>query len=195
MNLDDFKPLTKAVTAPVTGPSSPNNLDSFVAQMRACDQKQRRRVLGMALIVCALGTVFVAVGVSGQRGTEVIGLGMMLSAAYMALKGRAFGRIDYAAPAQEFLAAAAKRYGFLGVKDVLALVPLLVMGLGGGLVIHHAAARHLTERGVGLALGGYMVFLAALCVFALVVSRKDWRRNTGGLLWEIRQRQQKLQNG
>jgi hypothetical protein len=35
MNLDDFKPLTKAVTAPATAPSSPNNFDSFIAQMRA----------------------------------------------------------------------------------------------------------------------------------------------------------------
>ncbi len=195
MNLDDIKPLTKAVTAPATAPSFPNNLDSFIAQMRACDQKQRRLVLGMALIVCGLGTVFVAVGASGQRGMEVIGLGMMLSAAYMALKGRAFGRVDYAAPAQEFLAAAAKRYGFLGMKDVLALVPLLVMGLGGGLVVHRAAARHLTERGADLALVGYVVFLIGLCVFALVVSRKDWQRDTAELLREIRQREQELQNG
>jgi hypothetical protein len=119
----------------------------------------------------------------------------MLSAGYIYLEGRAFGRVDYAASAQEFLAAAAKRYGFPGVKDVLALVPLLVMGLGGGLVVHRAAARHLTERGVELALGGYVVFLVALCVFALVVSRKDWQRDTAELLREIRQREQELRNG
>ncbi len=195
MNLDDFRPLMKGITTPTDSPSTGKNLDSFIAQMRAQDQKQRRIALGMALTLLSLGTVFVVVGVRGSIGTELIGLGIMLSSGYIYLKGRGFGRVDYAAPAREFLEAAAKRYGFLGMKDVLALIPLLVMGSGGGLVVHRAAARHLTERGAALALGGYVVFLVALCVFALVVSRKDWRKAHADLLREIRQRQQELQNG
>ncbi len=195
MNLDDLRRLMKGITTPTDSPSTGKNLDSFIAQMRAQDQKQRRLALGMALTLLSLGTVFVVVGVRASIGTELIGLGIMLSSGYIYLKGRGFGRVDYAAPAQEFLAAAAKRYSFLGMKDVLALIPLLVMGLGGGLVVHHAAVRHLTERGAGLALGGYVMFLVALCVFALVVSRKDWREAHADLLREIRQRQQELQNG
>ena len=134
-------------------------------------------------------------GASRPTGAELIGLGIMLSAAFMCLKGRWFGRVDYAAPAREFLAAAAKRYGFLGTKDVLAILPLLVMGLGGALTVHHTACRYLSDRGTLLALGGYLVFFVALCVFAFIVSRKDWRRKTGDLLEEIRQRQQELENG
>jgi hypothetical protein len=49
------------------------------------------------------------------------------------------------------------------------------MSLGGAWAVHQAAARHRGERGVALAVGGYLLFLVpcALCVFALVVSRKD----------------------
>jgi hypothetical protein len=141
VNLDDFKPLMKSVPVPTDAPSAGENLDSFIAQMRARDQKQRRLALGMALVLFSVGTVFVAVGVSASMGTELIGLGMMLSAGYSCLKGRGFGRVDYAAPAREFLAAAAERYDFLGMKDVPALVPLLVLALGGALAVYHAASR------------------------------------------------------
>jgi hypothetical protein len=54
---------------------------------------------------------------------------------------------------------------------------------------------NLTERGVWIALSGYLVFLTTLCVFALVVSREDWNRENADLLREIRQREQELQNG
>jgi hypothetical protein len=134
-------------------------------------------------------------GAARPTGAELIGLGIVLSAAFMCLKGRWFGRVDYAAPAREFLGAAAKRYGFLGTKDVPAILPLLVMSLGGALTVYHTACRYLNGRGILLALGSYLVFFVALCVFAFIVSRKDWRRQTGGLLEEIRQRQRELENG
>ena len=53
----------------------------------------------------------------------------------------------------------------------------------------------MNDRGIRLALGGYLVFFAARCVFAFIVSRKDWRRETSSLLEEIRQRRQELEQG
>ena len=46
-----------------------------------------------------------------------------------------------------------------------------------------------------LALGGGLVLFVALCVFAFIVSRKDWRRETSSLLEEIRQQRQELEHG
>ena len=92
--------------------------------------------------------------------------------------------------AREFLAAAAWRCRFLGAIHLPALLPLLVLGLGGAVTIRYTAYRYLSGRGVTLALGGYVLFFIAWCVFALVVSLKDWRRETSGLLEEIRRRQQ-----
>lgn len=195
MNLDDFKILAKGVTAPAGVPSTTENLDTFIAQMRARDLQERRRILGMALILFPVGLVFMISGASRPTGADLIGLGMVLSAAYMCLKGRWFGRVDYAAPAREFLAAAAWRYRFWGTINLPALIPLLVLGLGGAVTVHYTACRYLSSRGVTLALGGYLLFFIALCVFALVVSLKDWRRETSGLLGEIRRRQQELGNG
>jgi hypothetical protein len=137
----------------------------------------------------------VTVGASRFPGVAVIGVGSMLSAAYADLKARSFGRVEYSAPTREFLAAAAKRYGFLGMKDAPALVPLLVMGLFGALAVHQAAARDLSERGVALAVGAYLLFLVALCVFALIVSRKDWRREHAELLQETFRREHELETG
>jgi hypothetical protein len=195
MNLDDLKPLTRGVTAPAGAPSAAANLDNFMAQMRVQDQQRRRRVLGMALILFPVGLVFAVSGVTRPGGGELVGVGIMMAAAYMYLKSRGFGRVDYGAPAREFLAAAAKRYQFWGAKDVLAIIPLLVISLGGGLTIHEAAMRYLGEQGTQFALGGYLAFLIALGVFAAIVSRKQWRTETAALLEEIRRRQQQLENG
>ncbi len=195
MNLDDFKHLTKGVSAPAGALSAAENLDSFIAQLRARDQQERRRMLGMALIMFPVGLVFMISGAARPTGAELVGLGIVLSAAFMCLKGRWFGRVDYAAPAREFLAAAARRYRFWGSINLPAIIPLVVLGLGGALTVYHTACRYLSDRGIGLALGGYGVFFIALCVFALVVTLKDWRRQTAVLLDEIRRRQQELENG
>jgi hypothetical protein len=93
------------------------------------------------------------------------------------------------------LAAAAKHYRFLGMKDLPALIPLLLMAAGGALVVQDVASRHLSDRGVLLTLTGYLVFLIALCVFALVVSVRDWQRETVDLLREVRRREPELENG
>ena len=195
MNLDDFKPLTKRLTAPAGAPSAAENLGSFIADLRSRDQRSRRLALGLALILFAVGTVFVAVGASRFPGLALIGVGAMLSAACAGLKARGFGRVDYSAPTREFLAAAAKRYQFWGSINLPAIIPLLVVGLGGALTIYHTALKYFGNRGVGPALGGFVVFFIALCGFAWVVSRKNWRRDNGALLEEIRQRQRELENG
>jgi RNA polymerase sigma factor (sigma-70 family) len=57
------------------------------------------------------------------------------------------------------------------------------------------AVRYLDERGVLWVLTGYAAFIIALCGFALVVSWKDWRKETAHLLGEIRRCQGELQNG
>ncbi len=195
MNLDDLRRLARGVRAPAGAPSAAGNLDSFIAQMRAQDRKRRLRVLGMAQVLFAVGLVFAISGRTQSGGGELVGCGIVLAAAYMWLRSRGFARVDYGAPAREFLAAAVKRYQLWRAKDALATIPLLVMSLGGGLTIQEAAMRYLGPRGAQLALGGYVVFLIALCVFAAIVSRKQWRAETATLLEEIRRRQQQLENG
>ncbi len=195
MNLDDLKPLTRGVTAPAGAPSAAANVDNFIEQMRVQDRQRRRRVLGMAFVLFPVGLVFAVSSMTRPSGGELVGAGIVLAAAYMCLRSRGFGRVDYGAPTREFLAAAAKRYRLWGARDALAIIPLLVMSLGGGLTIHEAALRHLGRRGAQFAVGGYLVFLIALCVFAAIVSRKQWRAETAALLEEIRRRQQELENG
>lgn len=196
MNLDNFKTLTKNVTAPVSAPSGDTNLGGFIAELRARDQWERRRLLGMALILLPVGLVFAVVGGAERPGTRLTGVGIMFVAAYMSLKGRWFGRVDYAAPAQEFLAAAAKRYRFWRAQDTLFAIPLLLtLGLGGGLTVWLTALKYSGPRGALLALAGYGLFLAGLCVFAWIVSRKQWRQESAGLLAEIERRRRELDNG
>jgi hypothetical protein len=196
MNLDDYKNLTRQVTAPGHAPSSEAKLGGFIAEMRERDQRARQRVLGMAAILFAVGSTFIATGRADRPGAALTGVGVVFVAAFMGLKGHLFGRVNYAAPAQEFLAAAAKRYQFWRAEDTVFAVPLLLtLGMGGGLTVWLMAGKYLTDRGVLLALIAYIAFFIGVCVFGWVVSRKDWRREHAALIEEIRRRQRELGNG
>lgn len=196
MNLDEFKSLTKGVTAPVGAPSSDTNLDSFIAKMRARDQRERRRLMGMALVYLSLGLVFAGAAMGEQPGNRVIGVGIILVAVYAGLKGRWFGRVNYAAPAMEFLAAAARRYQFWRATDALYVIPLLlILFVGGGLTVRGIAQKYLSQPQIPLALAGYLVFMVALCVFGFIQGRKLWRQKSATLLEDIQRRQNELSNG
>jgi hypothetical protein len=196
MNLDDFKNLTKQVTAPADAPSSDTKLGGFIAEMRARDQRARQQVLGMAVILFAVGSTFIATGRAARPGALLVGLGILMVAVFMSLKAHSFGRVNYAAPAQEFLAAAAKRYQFWRAEDAIFAVPLLLMlGAGGGLTVWLAANKYLGNRGARFAMLGYLVFFIGLCVFGWIASRKQWQREHAAWLNEIRGRQRELQEG
>ena len=196
MNLDDFKDLTKHVTAPAGAPSSDAKLGGFIAEMRARDQQARRRALGMAIIMFGVGSTFIATGRADRPGAALTGLGMVFVAVFMIVKGRSFGRVNYAAPAREFLAAAAKRYQYWRAEDMVFTVPLLLtLGEGGGLTVWLTAQKYLGERGVRFAILGYLVFFVGLCVFGWIAGRKQWQREHAAWLDEIRRRQGELSNG
>ena len=65
-------------------------------------------------------------------GTRLIGVGIVLVALYAGLKGRRFGRVDYAALARDFLATAARQYQFWRATDLLYAIPVLLTLLVGG---------------------------------------------------------------
>lgn len=196
MNLDNFKPLTKSITAPPGAPPSDTSLDSFIAKMRARDQQERRRLMGMALIYFSLGVVFVGAALGGQLGNQVIGVGIILVALYAGWKARHFGSVNYAAPASEFLVAAARRYQFWRAADAYYVIPLLlIMFVGGGLTVWQIAQKYFIQPHVPLALAAYLVFAAVVSVFGFMQGRKQWQRKSAVLLEEIHRRQRELDNG
>jgi len=195
MNLDEFKSLTKGVTAPTGTPSSDTNLDTFITEMRVRDQQERRRFMGMALIYFSVGVAFTSAALGRPPGSRLIGVGFVLIALYAGLKGRLFGRVNYAAPAREFLAAAARRYQFWRATDLLYAIPLLLIILGGGgLTVWRIAQKYFSQPHVPLVLAAYVVFIAAVSVFGFIQGRKLWQQQSAGVLEEIHRRQRELDN-
>lgn len=196
MNLDEFKSLSRGVTAPAAASSSDKNLAPFITEMRARDQQERRRLMGMALVYLSVGIVFTGAALGRSPGSRLIGVGFVLVALCAGLKGRWFGRVNYAAPAREFLDAAARRYQFWRATDLLYVIPLLlIMFVGGGLTVWRIAQQYFSESHIPLTLAAYVVFVAAVCVFGFVQGRKLWQQKRAGLLEDIHRRQLELQNG
>lgn len=196
MNLDEFRHLNKDVTAPASSLSAAHNLGGFIEEMRSRDQREHRRLVGMALIFLSLGVVFTGGGMGGGPGSRVTGAGFILVALYAGLKGRWIGRVSYAAPAREFLAAAAKRYQFWRAGDALYVIPLLlIMFVGGGLTVWGMALKYFGPQHTLLVMGGYAVFITTVSLFGLFQGWKLWQKESAALLKEIHRRQRELDNG
>jgi hypothetical protein len=150
----------------------------------------------MAIILFSVGLVFAASGKTQRPGMSLTGVGMMFAAGYMSLKGRCFARVDYAAPAQAFLAAAVRRYRFWPVEEMLFALPLLlILGAGGGWTVWLTALKYFSRDGTCLAMAGYVVFFLGVCVFGWIASRKQWQRESAALLADIERRRRELENG
>ena len=194
-NLDDFRSLTKEISAPGSAPSAKEHLKSFIAELRAQDQQERRRMVGMSVVYLSLGLVLAA-STTWQSGNAFVGIGIMLVALYFAMRGRWYGRVDYAAPTDEFLATAAKRYQFLRAGQAVYLIPLwLILGSSGGLVVWGTAQRYFGQQGCLIALASYGVFLVAVTAVGLVLGRRQWRLEQAPVLREILKCQREMQDG
>ena len=199
MNLEEFKHVNKSVTASARSLAATDNLGGFIEELRSRDQREHRRLLGMAVVFLSLGVVFAGGGMGGGSGSLVTGVGFMLVAVYAGLKGRRIGRVNYAAPARAFLASAVKRYQFWRAWDLLYVAPLfLIMVVGGGLTVWGIAQKYVSPlhtRQILLVMGGYVLFIAAVSLFGLIQGRKLWREKSAAFLEEIRRRQSELDNG
>jgi hypothetical protein len=120
-----------------------------------------------------------------STGMLLLGVGFLSGAVYMFMKSRALKGSLYSLPVTEFLAVAEKRLSYIRISDWLVIIPiLLLIGAGGGIVFTSRLLNYTSN--LPLLISIWVVFFAGLIIFGYFAGRKNWEKEHGSLINEIR---------
>lgn len=191
MELDDFKKNMLYSTPKKTeqGPGQNSEVDQFIASFKSHINKQRRKVILMAIMLLVLSIIYTSSFVK-ETGLLRFGYGLVLTsfllgAVYLYWANKPLPDNIYSLPVSDFLYKAEKKLKFMKLSDWLIIIPLLLtMGTGGGIILIIRLSKYTAN--FGLLLGIWILFFVSLVLFAFYVSKKEWEKEHGLLLREIR---------
>ena len=191
MELDDFKRTGKADDLPgkKNEENGRINMDSFIEKLKARDEKDRKQIFTFIIIM----VMFIVIYSGSQAlqkeeikpGYGVLILGFSLILFYLLRNLFRNKKIDYSAPTITFLKNAEKRYRFMPFIDVVITIPLLALLItGGGIIVKVSFTRYFPGSSLPLII--YLIFMAGVVAFGFWASYRNWLRDKGEILEEIR---------
>jgi phosphoglycerol transferase MdoB-like AlkP superfamily enzyme len=120
-----------------------------------------------------------------KSGYGILIVGFSLILFYLFRKLLRNKKIDYSAPTITFLKNAEKRYRFMPFLDVVITIPLLALLItGGGIIVKESFTRYFPGSFLPLVI--YLIFMAGVVAFGFWASYRNWLRDKGEILEEIR---------
>jgi hypothetical protein len=194
MELDDFKSL-KVKTAGILTDSGHDDLNNIMGRIRSYMGKKWKKAIIVAVADMAMAFIYISLSrtasPASKTGFIILAAGFFAGSVYLYLAGRPLSDSAYCRPMTEFLDIAEKRFRFMRLRDWLIVIPLLlILGTGGGMVFVERLSNY-TDK-VSLLAAIWIVFWIGLCIFAFIVSRKDWEKAYGAIVNEIREMRKSL---
>ena len=190
MELDDFKRTGKTGDLPdrKNEENGRINMDSFIDKLKASDQKDRKQVFTFIIMVMFIVIYSGAQSLQKEEiksGYGILIVGFSLILFYLFRKLLRNKKIDYSAPTITFLKNAEKRYRFMPFLDVVITIPLLALLItGGGIIVKESFTRYFPGSFLPLVI--YLIFMAGVVAFGFWASYRNWVRDKGQILDEIR---------
>ena len=158
------------------------------------EREKRKKQVITCIVLIIMSLIYLSSG-KGQEalGLKIISAGFMAGAVFLYLRSRPLKDYHYLLPVNRFLAIAEKRHQYIATKDLLFIVPILIiLGIGGGI---HFICRlmHYTDH-FRMLLVIWVVFYAAICLFGFYAGRKQWKKKYGQLWLEIRSFRESIEN-
>ncbi|MHC1738502.1 MAG: hypothetical protein AB9882_10880 [Ignavibacteriaceae bacterium] len=191
MELDDFK--NTGVSREVgVGDQGMDELLSEFKSREVNKKKKTLQITGMLTMLFVVNAVFIVRSEAPTNiGYGLICTGFILGAIYIYWRYKALKESDYLLPTDIFLKKAEGRIKFMGLTDYLIVIPLLaILGTGGGILFVDRLSLYLGEAELLSVI--WICFFVGLCVFAIIVSRKNWKREDGELAERISEMRKKL---
>lgn len=188
MELDDFKKL-KVNAAKADTASGSDGMNDIAGRIRSYMGKKWKKAIIVTVADIAMAFIYISLSRSAspasKTGFLILAAGFFAGSVYLYLAGKPIAAPVYCRPMTEFLAIAEKRFRFMGLRDWLIVIPLLlVLGTGGGMIFVDRLSNY--TGNVSLLTAIWIIFWIGLCIFAFIVSRKDWQKEYGSLIEEIR---------
>lgn len=192
MDIDELKHETKKIKAPDLGAlafgGGIRTAEGLVDELKRRDAAEKKKFRRMMVFFGVVGVGLVAFALREDPDPGVR-LGRWLLASIYALvvvlaavKSSGLAKVDYAEPPLAFLRKAERRYRFVDPREYFIMVPgLAVAGLAGWLLAA-SGFDHFVHRTRATAFDIlYVLGFLGLCAIALIMTRKDWKREKGAL--------------
>ncbi len=188
MELDDFKGKKLTVAGNFAG-SEDKIITDLQQKVESANIKQRRKLIYFSGMLIMMAVVYLALHRRGDTlyntGMLVLGAGFISGAIYLFMKSRALKESLYSLPVTEFLTAAEKRLTYFRFADWLVTTSiLLLLGAGGGMVLISRLLNYTDNLPLLIVI--WVVFFTGIVVFGYFAGRKDWEKEHGSLIKEIR---------
>lgn len=188
MELDEFKGIKLPLTGNLADKEDEIIMD-LLKKVEANYAKQRQQAIYFGGLLVTMAVIYLALKRNGDSlystGMLLLGAGFLSGAVYMFMKSRALKGSLYSLPVTEFLAVAEKRLSYIRITDWLVIAPiLLALGIGGGMVLISRLLNYTDNLPLLIII--WAVFYCGLVAFGYFAGRKDWEKQHGGLLYEIR---------
>lgn len=188
MELDDFKGKKLPLAGDLSGREE-KIITDLQQKVESANIKQRRKLIYFSGMLITMAVVYLALH---RRGDTLYNTGMLLSGAgfisgaiYLFMKSRTLKESLYSLPVTEFLIAAEKRLTYFRFADWLVTTAiLLLLGAGGGMVLISRLLNYTDNLPLLIII--WVVFFTGLVVFGYLAGRKDWAKEHGELIAEIK---------
>ncbi len=207
MDLDEMKNRVKGAQAQVSEPQrgSERGIDDLISRLKRQDEHDRVQVRRTTIAFAVAGIFYAGVfGLTWFAPPDdspalhrvILGLfaAVFLSAGlYGRMKGREIAATDYAAPAQIFLAKAGERFAFLRAKDLVVVIPyLLILSITCTVAVMTSMGRYLPSVDPSFWLLGCSVGIPVLWLVGFGLGWRKWKKGKEPLLDEIRGMEREL---
>ncbi|GEM_PF-6369177 len=188
MELDDFKKINK-LSVKEDKNLNEEQMGKIFLKVRENFARQKKTAIKVAAFNLILAIVYATIlkkdDTVYNAGLTLICTGLFIGSIYTFLKSRKFNNSFYSLPLMTFLSQTEKKLEFMSLYDWLFVAPALtLLGTGGGFILVNRLSRYISNT--ELIIFFWVIFFISLIIFALIVSRKDWKKEHGPLLDEVR---------
>lgn len=188
MELDDFRSVNKLS---INGGKTikDEHMERLFIKIRENFAKQKKTAIIVAVFNLSLAIVYTALwnkdDLLNNIGLTLLCAGFITGSLYAFLKSRRLNDSIYSLPLVSFLSQTEKKLEFMTLFDWLVVTPALaLLGTGGGFILVDRLSRYTSNTELVVAI--WVAFFIALLIFAFTVSKKDWAKERGALLEEVR---------
>lgn len=211
MELDKLKEMAREVKAPriVRGEAAgaPGGAEALLQAIRENDERECRRARQALPFYLVAATLFALICLPFMFGFPSISTARAVHYGALAVVFMVVGillikklhdarELDYSAPVRTFLRQTENRYRFYGPLERCYSIPLLaaLAVTGGFFVVDALVPRYFGESQIQPLLVAYGLFFVSVCVMGFFFTYKNWKRDKGMLLEEVRRMLQALES-
>lgn len=163
--------------------------EDLAAEIALGIKKHRQKLIAVILVHITLAIIYFNIISVARQNTEtgyiILGTGCLLAASYLLFKYNSLKDSVFQLPTYEFICRAEKHFIYMRKSDfIISALLVIVLGIGGGLVFVNNILYYTNNATLLIII--WCVFFVSLSVFGFYAGRKDWQKENGKLILDLK---------